>query len=522
MQSAPELSTSVLEQDTEAEICVVGAGIAGLTTAYMLAKEGRRVVVLDDGPVGGGESSRTTAHAVNALDDRYVDLMRMHGKEGARLAAESHTAAIDWIERIAQDEFIACDFARLDGYLILTPGEPKELLQREWKALREIGLRDAELMECVPQLRFDTGLCIRFPRQAQFHIMHYLHGLAGAIERRGGRIFTRTRALSIVGGEHAHVETDAKRRVSAKSIVVATNTPVNDRFSIHTKQAAYRTYVIAARIPISAFPHILLWDTGAYSRRSGPVPYHYVRAAPLPGNDPARTTHMLLIVGGEDHKTGQADDAERRYAQLERWTKERFPEIETIEARWSGQVMEPVDGLAYIGRNPSDADNVFIATGDSGNGITHGTIAGLLLTDLILGRANPWETLYAPTRKPLRALKEFARENINVSMKYAEHLKGGEVRSEDDIERGSGAVLQRGARKIALHRDDAGGLHALSAMCPHLGCVVHWNSGERTWDCPCHGSRFTPDGHAVNGPANRPLAPLPVAAASSNELKSPR
>jgi len=209
----------------------------------------------------------------------------------------------------------------------------------------------------------------------------------------------------------------------------------------------------------------------------------------------------VLIVGGEDHKTGQEDDAEDRYGRLEAWTRERFPITERIEYRWSGQVMEPVDGLAFIGRNPLDADNVYIATGDSGNGMTHGSIAGLLLTDMILGRDNEWATLYDPTRKTLRAAYDFAKENLNVVAQFADWATGGDVDSSEEVAPGEGAVIRRGLTKVAVYRDEQGALHERSAVCTHLGCIVAWNGDEKTWDCPCHGSRFDSFGKVINGPA---------------------
>jgi glycine/D-amino acid oxidase-like deaminating enzyme/nitrite reductase/ring-hydroxylating ferredoxin subunit len=500
MATAEVPGASPLGEDARADVCVVGAGIAGLTVGYLLAREGKSVVVLDDGPVAGGETSRTTAHIVNALDDRYYELERLHGERGARLAAESHTAAIDLIEEIITAEKIECDFERLDGYLCAAPGQSTEQLGDELRAAHRVGLTEVEYVERVPFDGYDFGAALRFPRQAQFHILKYMAGLAEAFRRRGGRLHTRTHAEVIEGGEGAHVKTAAGFDVKTGAIVVATNTPVNDRVAIHTKQAPYRTYVIGARVEHGAVPRMLLWDTED--------PYHYVRLQTVRGQygDP---THDVLIVGGEDHKTGQAEDFDARFRRLEEWTRERFPSVESIEYRWSGQVMEPVDGLAFIGRNPLDSDNVFIATGDSGNGMTHGTIAGRLLTDLILGRENAWATLYDPARMTLRAGLEYARENLNVAAQYTDYLTGGEVESAEEITPGAGAVVRRGLKKIAAYRDEEGTLHERSAVCTHLGCVVGWNDKEKTWDCPCHGSRFDArDGHVVNGPANEGLAAI--------------
>ena len=487
-------SDGALASNTSADVCIVGAGIAGMTTAYLLAREGKQVVVLDDGPIGGGMTGRTTAHLVNALDDRFYELERLHGELGAQLAAQSHSAAIDRVEMIVKTEEIECEFERLDGYLFVPPNESKEQLENELKATHRAGLTGIEMVERAPIKDFDTGKCLRFPRQAQVHPLKYLAGLAKAIRRDRGRIFTRTHAGKIEGGDVARVETSDGHIITAAAVVVATNTPVNDRYVIHTKQAAYITYVIGARVPRGSVTKALYWDT--------PNPYHYLRLESV-RND--RNEHDVLIVGGEDHKTGQADDANKRFAALERWTRTRFPMIEEIEFQWSGQVMEPVDSLAFIGRNPLDETNVFIATGDSGNGMTHGTIAGILLTDLIVGRKNDWETLYDPTRKTLRALPEFAQENLNVAAQYADLATAGDVDSPDEIKPGQGAIIRRGSKKVAVYRNDAGAIFERSAVCVHLGCIVDWNSKEKTWDCPCHGSRYTAGGKVFQGPANSDL-----------------
>jgi glycine/D-amino acid oxidase-like deaminating enzyme/nitrite reductase/ring-hydroxylating ferredoxin subunit len=427
----------------------------------------------------------TSAHLTHAIDDRYYELERLHGRIGARLAAESHTAAIERIEAIAREESIDCDFARVDGYLFPAEGDRVETLQKELEAAHRAGLSQATMVERSPA--FDTGPCLRFPRQAQFHPLKYLAGLTQALHRYGGRVFTGTHVDAIEGGAPALVHA-GPRIVTADAVVVATNTPVNDRVAIHTKQAPYMTYVIGVRVPPGSVPALLAWDTGD--------PYHYVRVA---GD--------ILIVGGEDHKSGQADDTEQRHARLEAWTRTRFPMAGEVVYRWGGLVMETVDFLSFTGRNPADKDNVFIHTGDSGMGLTHGTIAGMLLTDLILGRPNEWAGLYDPSRVKVGAAKEFVRENLNVAAQYADLVMPGEISGPEEVPRGSGAIDRRGLQKVAVYRSESGQIHELSAVCPHLGCIVRWNGVEKTWDCPCHGSRFAPDGHVLNGPALTGLSP---------------
>lgn len=488
-----------LTDNMDADVCVVGAGIAGLTVAYLLGREGKKVVVLDDGEIGSGETGRTTAHLTNALDDRYSEIERLHGVDGARLTAESHTAAISRIEEIVKTEKIQCDFERLDGYLFLRPGDSADILDRELEAVHRAGLLEVALTERAP-LDFNTGPCLKFPRQGQFHPLKYLTGLSRAIESNGGRIFTFTHAETIEGGDSAHVGTKDGYVMSARDLVVATNTPVNDLVAIHTKQAAYRTYVIGVRVPRNAVTKALYWDTGD--------PYHYVRLDEI--QSATRQTKSVLIVGGEDHKTGQPDTTDS-YQRLEAWTRERFPFAGEVEFCWSGQVMETIDGLAFIGRNPLDHSNVYIITGDSGMGMTHCTIGGILITDLIMGRENGWADLYDPSRKTLKAAPDFARENLNVIAQYADKLTGGDVDGADQIARGAGGIIRRGLAKVAAYRDEQGILHERSAACTHLGCVVDWNPAEKSWDCPCHGSRFDPFGRVLNGPAINDLERAPQA-----------
>jgi glycine/D-amino acid oxidase-like deaminating enzyme/nitrite reductase/ring-hydroxylating ferredoxin subunit len=488
MKTAEVPAYPPLQRDAAADVCIVGAGIAGMSAAYLLAREGQSVIVVDDGAIGGGETGRTTAHLSNALDDRYVTLERMHGGEGARLAAESHTAAIDQIERIVGQEAIDCHFERVDGYLFAGKDDSPSFLEEEMEAARRAGLADVHLVERAPIKTFESGVAIRFPRQAQFHVLEYLSGLARAITRHRGQIFCGTHVTKVEGGAQATVETGGGRRITAGSVVVATNTPINDMFAIHTKQAPYRSYAIGARVG-EGVPKALYWDTED--------PYHYVRLH-----------EDVLIIGGEDHKTGQDESSAARFDLLIAWANQRFPLLEVIH-RWSGQVMEPVDYLAFIGRNPGDSPNVYIATGDSGHGMTHGTIAGILLTDLILGRENSWAGLYEPSRKTLRPrpIFEWVKENVNVAMQYADYLTAGEVASIDEISAGAGALIRRGTAKVAAYRDEQGTVHELSAVCPHLGCIVQWNATEKSWDCPCHGSRFDARGKVVNGPAMTDLEP---------------
>jgi glycine/D-amino acid oxidase-like deaminating enzyme/nitrite reductase/ring-hydroxylating ferredoxin subunit len=486
---------SPLAADCYADVCVVGAGIAGLTTAYLLLRDGKSVVVLDASLIGSGQTERTTAHLSNAIDDRFVNIEHWHGKEGARLAAESHGAAIDQIDEIISREQISCDFERLEGYLFAPPADSSNIIQLEFAATQRAGMAHVELVPRAPFQVFETGAALRFPRQAQFHPLKYLAGLVRAIERMGGRICTETRVEKIISGPPTQVRTKSGFTVTTTSAVAATNVPFNDWVTIHTKQAPYLSYVAGYTVPCGAVAKALYWDTEH--------PYHYARVQRLTPDQSSGEpeSEELLIVGGEDHKTGQADDANERYRRLDAWTHERFPMAGDRRYQWSGQVMETVDGLAFIGRNPLDGTNIYIATGDSGQGMTHGTIAGMLISDLIADRDNPWQKLYDPARKTLMAAGRFLQENVNVGLQFGTWLTGGDVSSADEIASSEGAILRRGMKKVAAYRDEQGTLHECSAVCPHLGCIVDWNHNDNTWDCPCHGSRFDGYGKMLNGPA---------------------
>lgn len=486
-------------------VCVIGAGMAGLSTAYELARRGHGVLVLDDGDIGSGETGRTTAHLATAFDDGYQEIERLHGTEAMQQLGSAFRSGVDRIETIVKTEAIACDFTRLDGWWWAAKPEDGAWLEAEADAARRAGFTDVSLVEASPVPLWPRTTVLHCPRQAQMHPARYLAGLAAAIRKYGGQIIT---------GAHVHEVHDADQDgwctvavdtthgthpVRARDVVVATNVPINDRVVMHTKQYPYRTYVVAHRIAPDAVPLGLFWDTAE--------PYHYIRRYAASGERDGGADDVL-IVGGEDHHTGHHEDELARFDRLEAWTRERFP-VGDLVARWSGQVIEPMDHVAYIGRNPGDR-HVWIATGDSGNGMTHGAIAGLLIADGIEDIDNPWASLFDPSRKTLRALPTWVSENAQVAWHYRDLLTPGEVAAVDDVPHGHGRILRDGLRKLAVFRDTRGVVSVRSAVCPHLGCIVDWNSAEQTWDCPCHGSRFTPTGEVVNGPAVSPLPPADV------------
>jgi glycine/D-amino acid oxidase-like deaminating enzyme/nitrite reductase/ring-hydroxylating ferredoxin subunit len=486
---------TALTQDAEADIAVVGSGIAGLSAAYELAAAGQSVIVLDRAAIGSGMTSRTTAHLTTLCDDGNATLSKMRGEEIARLFHESQACAIDRIEAICKEHSIECNFRRLDGYLFpalgTDPSEAKETFEAELKAGRKMGLK-VEMAKGVPLQGQGETRCLRYANQATFHPTRYLRGLAAAIAAKGGRLFADTAVESVEDeADSVTVKTVAGPVVHARRAVVATNGPIVAPPAFHSKVAPYRTYAMAFTVPRGSLPDALYWDTGH--------PYHYVRL------NPGRGTVDYLIVGGGDHKSGEADDGETRFEALEAWMRNLLPALGNEVHRWSGQCLETPDYCGFIGRNPGET-NVYIATGDSGQGMTHGALAGPLLKDLIVIGDSAWKEVYEPSRKPYTGIGNFLRENVTAVKRLFAHALPGEVNSADEIERGKGAILRRGKDKLAVYRDERGRLHESSAACTHMGCEVQWNSTEQCWDCPCHGSQFAPDGAVLNGPAVKPLA----------------
>ncbi len=486
LDSAPRRTHAPLAGDLDVDVAVVGAGITGLTAALLLARAGRKVAVLEARRVGEGDTGKTTSHITELLDARYHRLASDFGEEGARLAAHSQRAAIERIAAFVQEEAIDCGFARVPAYLYAEKGGDGGDVEKELEAARKLGL-DAAPCE-APPLPFAVERALRLENQAQFHPLRYLDPLADALTRLGGRLFDRTRVVDFEDGEPCRLTTEGGQIVTARQVLSCTYSPSSTRFALHTRVAAYRSYVVALRV--DGAPEGLFWDNAD--------PYHYTRREPVEGGH-------LLVVGGEDHKTGTEKDAEGAFRRLEDYARGRFGD-RPIAYRWSGQILETVDGLPYVGKAPHSG-HTYVATGYSGNGITHGTMAGMLLSDLALGRENPWASLYDPGRiKPVASAKDFVAENASVAAHFVgDRLKKPEAPGLEQVPPGEGRIVRRGSEALAAYRDEAGSLRVCSAVCPHLGCLVQWNNAERTWDCPCHGSRFETDGEVINGPALRSL-----------------
>lgn len=481
IETAPGREHPQLAGDLQVEVAIIGAGFTGLTAGALLSKAGISVAVLEAHQVGRGDSGLTTAHLTAALDSRYKDLISKFGEENARLAAGSQTAAIAQIADLIREYNIDCDFERVPAYYFAERAEDREKIEEEYLASLKVGLR-CSLAEDLP-LPFRTECGVRYEEQAQFHPRKYLNALADLILHYNGYIFERTRVIDVRDRDPVRLTTEVGE-VRAKAVIVATHTPVNTLVRLHTKQAAYRSYVLGIeRKHHVEFPAGLFFDTAD--------PYNYLRRHLTEEGE-------LVIVGGADHKVGQEPDTRRPFAIMEEYCRNHLGE-HVIRKMWSGQVFETIDGLPYIGELDT---HTYVATGYAGNGVTYGTAAAMLLSDLILGRENPLAKLYEPKRmKPLASVKRFVVENTNV----AKHMIADRFKSEEEslseVARGEGMIIEQHGKKLAVYRDQEGALSVCSATCTHLGCIVQWNGAEKSWDCPCHGSRFDTDGEVLEGPA---------------------
>ena len=477
------------EGSQDFDVAIVGGGITGLTAGLLLQRSGKRVAILDNAQIAMGESGFTTAHLTQILDTRYHKLISDFGVEKACLAAASHRAAIDLIEKLSTEYSIDCQFEKVPGYLYSETGDDNADFEKEINALAKVNI-PAQLVESAP-LPFSTKQAIRIDTQAQFSPRKYLLGLADEFTKMGGCIFEHSRVSNVTDGSPCKVQIE-NGTISAYDVILSANVPVTNWLFLNTKIAAYRSYALCATTQKPVLPG-LYWDSLDT--------YHYIR------NYHSDKIGDCLIIGGEDHKTGTTANTDECFARLERYAREHF-DITEIECRWSGQIINPVDGLAYIGLN-SMAKHVYVSTGYSGNGLTYGTLGGMIIADAISGRENRFAPVYQATRvHAMASIGKFISENVDTPVHFiADRLSNNIAQSVDEIKFNEGALLKCNGETLAAYRDENGELHTCSAVCPHMGCLVQWNAAETSWDCPCHGSRFDKNGKLQNGPAIADLKP---------------
>jgi glycine/D-amino acid oxidase-like deaminating enzyme/nitrite reductase/ring-hydroxylating ferredoxin subunit len=473
-----------LDEHLRADVVVIGGGIAGITTALLLHEAGAHVVLLEAGRLARGVSGYTTAKVTSQHGLIYARLRARFGADAARAYGAANQAALEWIARRVRDDAIECDFRRRAAYAY---GD-RSKVEEEAEAAVEAGL-PASLADDVP-LPYAVDAAVRFDDQAEFHARRYLLALAAQLPT----VFEHSHAVEVDDDEQCVVKTPGGR-VTADRVVVATHYPFLDRGLAFARVHPQRSYALVCRIAGAPPEGMFI---------SGDSPTRSVRAVPLDGEE-------LLLVGGEGHRTGSGGDTRERYRALERFAREHW-DVESVEYRWSAQDNTTIDTVPYVGPLAPGNDRVLMATGFAKWGITGGTAAALILADRLLGRDNAWAGLFDPNRvKPRAAVARFVEENARVGL----HFFGDRVRKRgerpiDDLERGEGDIVRLDGEKVAGFRDDDGTLVAVSPRCTHLGCQVNWNAAERSWDCPCHGSRFAPDGDVLQGPAVHRLERKPI------------
>ncbi|MES1183111.1 MAG: FAD-dependent oxidoreductase [Myxococcales bacterium] len=475
-----------LEADLHTEVAVIGGGITGLTTALLLANAGKQVTLLETRRLGAGVSGSTTAHLTEALDTRYHELESKFGREGAALARASSRDAIENIARLAGSNEIDCGFERVDGYLFASDDDQLADLDKELLAAERAGASVAK-SNALPLQLCSRGAVV-FANQAQLRPIDYLRGLAERLRKTDARIYEGVLVSNVQSQGHFRLETDVGHAVTADAVVVATHAPFQT-MKLELQLAQYRSYVVSG--PIARPLGGLFWDMAD--------PYHYYRSATIDGQE-------YLIVGGGDHRTGTLPEggADAPFRELEALATRMGSRV---SERWSAQVAEPSDGLPFIGK-PDPEQELYLAQGFSGNGMTFGTLAAMLISDALLGRQNRYADLYRADRfKPLASAGAVLSENAETAAHLvAGHVKPVSERKAEELSCGEGCIVKADGQKLAVYRDEDGKVHAVSAICTHQGCQVAFNPIERSWDCPCHGSRFDIDGRVLDGPAQKPLA----------------
>jgi len=483
-----------LQKDLNVDIAIVGGGITGTAAAHLLTRQGKNVALLEAWEIGGGTTGFSTGNLYATVEERLNKLQCKFDETTARAVVSSRSAAIGHIENTVREYAIDCDFHRRPWRLLSETETFDRFLLQEYKACLKTGL-DAYLDDSAP-LTFPIRTALRIENQAQFNPMQYVKALAAQAQKAGGRVFEHTPVLHIKEGS-PNILYAENGTVTANKVIHATHSPKGVRF-VHTLMGVYREYAIAVKLNSDEYPEGIFWVMGKPHQ-------HSIRSYA------SRTGENYLLVLGEPHKVGHKKDNEACFRNLETYIRARF-DVKSIEYHWSAQNYRSADGLPYIG-SVNDKAGIYIATGFATDGLTYGTLAAMIISDLILGKENPWSRLYDPRRhNPLKSAGRFVKENAHVFMDYlTDWPYRAEAKSVAGIAPGEGKTVVLKGEKFAVYRDEAGELHQVSAVCTHMKCIVNWNKEQKSWDCPCHGSRFTVDGQVIEGPA---ILDLPKKAAN--------
>lgn len=487
LDSTPETNYPTLIDNTLVDVAIVGAGIAGLTAAYLLKSAGKTVAVIDAAPIVKGTSAHTTAKVTSLHQLIYAELIEKFGEEKAKIYADANQAAIKQIAAIIEKEQIDCDFSYQTAYTFADTTDKLEKVEAEVKAAQKLGLPAHFVRET--SLPFLIAGAIALENQAQFHVRKYLLHLAQTIPGNGSYVFENSRVNDVKNGKPCQVMTD-KGVLRAKDVIIATNLPILDRGLYFAKTYPKRSYIVGARIDPAKAPQGMYIGFGDN--------YFSIRTTP-------DEQGLLLLVGGGGHKVGEKTDTESVYTKIESYVREKFG-IDRFEYRWSTQDVVSFDKVPYIGKLTPWEDHLYVTTGFSLWGMTTSVVSAMILTDTILGVKNPWLSLYDSTRATPFVSPKSVQENLNVGTHWVgDRLKGLMGGSLADLKNDEGKVIKVDGDKVAAYKDPEGNLHTVSAVCTHLGCIVNWNSAEKSWDCPCHGARFNCEGKVLHGPAIKDL-----------------
>jgi len=481
--TTPATDYAPLEDGMRVDTAVVGGGITGLTTALELVEAGQTVAVIEADRVVQGATGRTTAKLTSQHGLVYRFLRSNFGDEKARQYAQANEAAIDAVETRVDDLGVDCDFERRPAYTYAASPSDREVVRAEAEAAADLGLPATFVPEV--ELPFDVSGAVRFDDQAQFHPRSYLLAVAEAVHGDGSHVFEETRVRDIESGAPCVVET-TRGEIVADDVVVASHFPAVDRNGYFARMHPKQAYLLAVRIDGTP-PKGMYYSTG--------TPAETLRSHPVDGED-------LLLVGGQGHKTGETDPPpSERYRRCVAFARQHF-DVESVEYRWSTHDYYPVDRVPYVGQIGPGTEHVYVGTGFKGWGMTGGTAAGIVLSSLVLTGSHPWADVFDPLRVTARAsAKRFVGENAEVAGRFVRDWASALLSGSELPATGEATVIRSDGRPYGVYRDEDGEVHAVSAVCPHMNCVVHWNDAERTWDCPCHGSRFDYDGEVLSGPA---------------------
>ena len=475
-------------QNVTVDVAIVGAGITGITAAYLLKKAGKTVALVEAQQIAASASGHTTAKVTSLHQLIYADLIDRHGEDKARLYGESNQAAVEFVASTVEQEGIDCDFKRNETYSFAESKDNLDKIQKEYDAAVKLGLPAQFVTQTT--LPFEIAGALKFTNQGEFHVRKYLLHLVNTIPGDGSYVFEDSRVQTVEEATPCKVFAN-DTTLQATDVLLTTHIPIVDTGLFFAKTYPQRSYIIGAKINEEKAPQGMYIGVGEN--------YHSIRTTP------AEDGGLLLLVGGGGHKTGAKTSTEESYEELDRYLHSHFG-IDKVDYRWSSQDYKSFDRLPYIGKLTPVNDHIYVSTGYSLWGMSTGTMAGMLLSDLIQGKSNPWADLYDSLRATPFVTQESIKNNLDVGMHWVgDRLKGIQNWSTDDVEPGEGKIITIGGEKVGVYKDEAGNVTAVNATCPHLACIVKWNSAEKSWDCPCHGGRFTCDGKVIQGPAVKDL-----------------